>query len=132
MNSEALFIAFLEGPLGLTVARARNEVTDFIKSFNDLLSTSEKEIDDFVKTVHSSNNARPANAKILIKASVVTGLKSLLYELKDRELCGTLPDHAILAAIDANQLALLRNSRNIGLEAEQMRRDASLPDVNQW
>ena len=130
MNSEALFIAFLEGPLGLTVARARNEVTDFIKSFNDLLSTSEKEIDDFVKTVHSSNNARPANAKILIKASVVTGLKSLLYELKDRELCGTLPDHAILAAIDANQLALLRNSRNIGLEAEQMRRDASLPDMD--
>lgn len=129
MNNAALFSTFLQGSLGLTVARARNEIIDFIGTFSDLLSTSEKEIDDFVKTVHASNSARPANAKIVIKASVITGLKSLLYELKDRELCGALPDHATLAAIDADQLTLLRNQRNIGLEAEKMRRDASLPNM---
>ena len=129
MNDAALFSTFLSGPLGLTVARTRNEVTDFIGTFNDLLSTSEKEIDDFVKTVHASNSARPANAKMVIKASVITGLKSLLYELKDRELCGALPDHVTLSAIDAAQLALLRNQRNIGLDAEKMRRDVSLPDM---
>lgn len=129
MNNAALFSTFLQGPLDLTVARARNEVTDFIATFNDLLSTSETELDDFVKTTHASNSARSANAKIIIKSSVITGLKSLLYELKDRELCGALPDNVTLAAINADQLALLRNQRNIGLEAEQMRRDASLPDV---
>ena len=129
MNDAALFSTFLSGPLGLTVARTRNEVTDFIGTFNDLLSTSEKEIDDFVKTVHASNSARPANAKMVIKASVFTGLKSLLYELKDRELCGALPDHVTLSVIDATQLALLRNQRNIGLDAEKMRRDVSLPDM---
>ena len=111
MNSAALFF---QDPLDLTVARARNEVTDFIGTFNDLFSTSETELDDFVKTVHASNSARSANAKIIIKSSFITGLNSLLFELKDRELCVALPDHATLAAINTGQLALLRNQRNIG------------------
>jgi hypothetical protein len=57
MNSALLCCTFLQGPLGLTVARARNEIIDFIGTFNDLLSTSEKN-DDFVKTIHASNSAR--------------------------------------------------------------------------
>lgn len=69
------------------------------------------------------------NAKIVIKASVVTGLKSLLCELKNRELYRSLPDHAILTAIDTDQLLLLKHLRNIGHETKKMRRDASLPYV---
>ena len=78
MNSALLCCTFLQGPLGLTVARARNEIIDFIGTFNDLLSTSEKN-DDFVKTIHASNSAR--QCKDHFKPSVITGLNSLLYVL---------------------------------------------------
>ena len=130
MNTPAIFTAFLTNPLGITTARVRNEITDFISTFNDLLGTTEEEIDTFVKSVHSSNSARPGNAKILISASVVIGLKSVLYELKDRELCDALPDQAILASIDGNQLSIMRHQRSAGLEAEKRRKETNLPSMD--
>ena len=130
MNSQATFTAFLTNPLGITTARVKTEVSDFVQTFNDLLSTTEEEIDTFVKNVHGSNSARAGNAKILIPTSAVLGLKSLLYELKDRELCDALPDQPTLVAIDANQLSILRQQRSTGLDAERRRKESNLPDMD--
>ena len=84
---QALIIAnFLQNILSVTLNRTLNEITGFIEKIDDLLSLSDKNIYTFVKEVHSSNSAGSANERILISSNVVMGIKSILFELKDRQL----------------------------------------------
>ena len=62
MDQAPIFSDFLRNILGVTVNRTLNEITSFIETFADLLSSSDSEIDTFVKEVHSSNSARNANS----------------------------------------------------------------------
>ena len=65
----------------VTLNRTLDEITSFIEIFDDLLSSSDHDIDTFVKGVHFSNITRIANARIFISFNVVMGLKSILLEL---------------------------------------------------
>ena len=74
MNDPAIFANFLENVQQVRPARVRDEIITLIESFEDLLSSSDDEIDAFVKEVHSgnsSNSARSSNTKLLIGSSVV-------------------------------------------------------------
>ena len=108
MNDANEFTAFLTNLCGLTVLRARTEVITFIDTFDALLSTSEDEIDNFVKNTHAANSARAAAQRILIPSAAVITLKALRFELIDREKCGALPDLATLWAMDAANLSLMQ------------------------
>ena len=92
MNDANKFTAFLTNLCGLTVIRARNETITFIDTFDALLSTSEEEINNFVKNSHASNSGRAAAQRICIPSAAVIVLKALRFELVDREKCGSLPD----------------------------------------
>ena len=63
--------------------RVRQEIISFIVTFEDLLSSSDDEIDAFVKEAHNGNSSRATNGKLLISSNIVLGLKSVLFELKD-------------------------------------------------
>ena len=66
MNDPTIFANFLEGVLQVRPMRVRQEIISFIGTFEDLLSSSDDEIDAFVKEVHSGNSARASNAKLLM------------------------------------------------------------------
>ena len=86
MDQAPIFVNFLRKILGVTLNRTLTYITSFIKTFDDLLSSSDNEIDTFVKDVHYSKSARIANARTLIYSNVLMGLKSILFELKDRQI----------------------------------------------
>ena len=98
MNDPTIFPNSLENVSQVRPARVRDEIITFAETFEDLLSSSDDEIDAFVKVVHGGNSARASNAKLLISSNVVLGLKSVLFELKDREICEALPNATMLRA----------------------------------
>ena len=106
-----------------------NGITSFIETFDDPLSSSDNKIDTFVKEVHSSNSARSANARILIYSNIVMGLKSILFELKDRQFCDALTDATILTAIDAGQVNITRRLRRSDLDDTASKKNVKLPDM---
>ena len=120
MDDPAVFAAFVTNMLRVGVARVQNEIINFTDTFSDLLSNSEKDIDDFVTITHGSNSARANNAKILIPSATVTALKAILFELKDRQLCNSLPDLATLQAIDIASLRVLRSMRNEAVQLAKL------------
>ena len=125
MNDPAIFQGFVQNTLGVTTPRVRNVIFDFISTFEELLSTTDEEITNFVSTTHSSNSARANNQKILIPSNVAISLQALLFELKDRSLCNALPDAATLSAITALQLRALRRARAAAIEHKKNRTSAS-------
>ena len=117
MNDTNKFTAFLTNLCGLTVIRARNETNTFIDTFDALLlSTSEEEINNFVKNTHASNSARAAAQRILIPSAAVIVLKALRFELVDREKCRSLPDLAGLQGLDAASISIMRDQRTKSVE----------------
>ena len=105
MNDPATFLNFLDNVLQVRPARVREEIIIFVKIFEDLLSSSDVEIDAFVKEVYASNSARASKAKLLIGSNVIIGLKSVLFELKDRQACGALPGAMLLNTLDTDQIS---------------------------
>ena len=97
-------IIFLFTQCGLTDNCVRDETVRFINSFTTLLSTSNADINDFIKITHATNSSRPANGKSLIPASEIVGLKALIFELEDRSRCCALPVLDTLQYLDAVQL----------------------------
>ena len=71
MNDPAIFLNFLDNVLQVRPARVSDEIITFVETFEDLLSSSNDEIDAFVKEVHANNGARASNAKLLIGSNVV-------------------------------------------------------------
>ena len=65
MNDPVIFLNFLDN-LQVRPARVREEIIAFVETFEDLLSSSNDEIDAFVKEVYASNSARASNTKLLI------------------------------------------------------------------
>ena len=120
MDDPALYTNFITNVAGVTVARVRNELLSFANTFRVLSSTSDKEIDAFVKNTHDSNSARANNAKILIPTQAVMALKVILFELKDRDMCDALPTAAVLGALNANQIQILCAQRTQALKEEKL------------
>lgn len=116
MGDPTIFLNFLTNVAGFTNAWPRNEFLQFADTFQALLGTSEKELDSFVKNTHSANSARANNQKILIPPGSVITLKALLFELKDRDLCDSLPNAAMLDALDPAQVAILQTQRTQAIQ----------------
>ena len=129
MNDPVIFVKFLDNVLQVWPARVREEIVTFIETFEDLLSSSDEEIDAFAKEVHPSNSARASNAKLIVSSDVVLGLKSILLELEDREMCEVIPRALILNNLDSTQISYIRKLRRQTLMNQTLRKDASLPDM---
>ena len=93
------------------------------------MAVTDQYIESFVKEVHSSNSARPTNGKILIPLNVPQSFKSVLFELKDRQMCESLPNVLVLQSINVSQLSILRKERNELLEMISRRKDQSFLDM---
>ena len=128
MNQATPFDNFLLNVLGFILPRNQVAIRSFMSNFEQLLATTEDELDSFVTNTHGSNTGRPAAQKITIPPNVLIGLKSILFELKDREIYGALPDLAVLNAIDHVQLMTLRQSRTRAKEHLKRAKDNALTD----
>ena len=111
MNGPTIFANFLDRILQARPPKVRQEIISFIETFEDLLSSSDDEIDAFVKEVHNGNSARSSNGKLLISSNIVLGLKSVPFELKHRYAFDTFPNAAVLSALDTNQVSSMRKFR---------------------
>ena len=100
MDDPAVFTAFVQNVLAVNILRARNEIVGFCA----LLLTSDTDLDRFVLNVHSLNLSCPAVGCILIPNGVPMHLKSLHFELADRERCDALPAAPWLQALLVVQL----------------------------
>ena len=127
MNDNQVFEGFLQNICGLGVPRARTEVLGLADTFAALLSTTDDEIDAFVKSTHSANSARNNNSKILIPVATVLSLKAILFELKDREKCNALPNHATLQGLNVQQVTLMRAQRTLAISEAD--RELRLPQM---
>ena len=107
MDNPAPFNHFIVTVLGVGIPRNQNAIRDFVSTFGGLLGTSEDELDSFITGIHSSNSGRTAAQKITIPPHVHIGLKSILFELKDCQICGSLSNLVVLNAIDNAQLVTL-------------------------
>ena len=93
------------------------------------MSSSNDEIDAFVKEVHSGNSARACNSKLLVGSNMVMSLKIILFELKDSDMCDALPNAAVLRGLDASQVSSMRKLRRQALINQSLRKVISLPDM---
>ena len=121
MNNPATFAHFLQHVLLETLPRNRNHIASFIPTFQVLLNKTDDEIDSFIHSTHSSNSGRPNNARIILQGGTSIGLKSIRFEIKDREACNAIPDQAMLLAINMDQINLLRMERTLALDQEKNR-----------
>ena len=128
MNDPNCFSNFIENVLGMTGPRHRNALLQFISTFSQLLVTTEDEIDTFVTTTHGANSGRSTNQKILIPPNVVIGLKSILFELNDRAMCGALPTLATLNGITMDHVNSLRQARSEEKAQLKRSKDNALTD----
>ena len=78
--------------------------------FGYFLAVNDGDIDTFVNDSHSTNIYRAAVQRTLISNIVTQGLKSVFFELKDRELCNALPYEVALCGIYTEQLSIMRKN----------------------
>ena len=121
MDDNNVFRTFLQKVVMVAPPRALNAIVSFIPTLDDLLATTDKELNDFVTTTHNSNSAQTTAQKIIISPDVLISLQLLLFELKDRNKCNALPDQATIQAITRADLSQLRRVRTIALEHKRNR-----------
>ena len=130
MDDLLVFENFLSTQCGLTVNRARDETVEFIHSFTTLLYTSDAEIDNFVKSTHATNSARPENGKVMIPIFVIFDFKALRFKLEDRARCGALPVLVTLQSLDAVKLNYMHDQRtNNVVDKANFSALRKLPDI---
>ena len=129
MNDPNIFNALIQTTLGVAQVRVRQAIYEFVNTYSALLTVADDDIDNFVKMAHAANSGRAAAAKVLIPSSVVVALKAILFELKDRELCASLPDEHVLEGITLDQLRIMRSNRNKAMEMIEIRKNQSYPDM---
>ena len=56
-------------------------------------------------------------------------LKSILFKLKDRQLCDAFTDATIITAIYAGQLNIMRRIRRSTLDDMASKKNVKLPDI---
>jgi hypothetical protein len=129
MDDQETYTTFLTEVVGIAIPRVLTELQTFANTFRALLASTEEELNSFIKNTHSSNSARAIAAKILIPAGVVINLQSVLFELKDRERCGALPNLEMLSSIDVLQLTVMREQRALAIHDSIQDRLATLPEM---
>ena len=129
MDDPAIFTNFLNTRCGTLNARSRNEILSFIPTFRSLLAMSDDDIVQFVKQTHAANTARGNNQRILISPTTVLALQAILFELKDRDICNSLPTAAILGNITAAQMAAMRAQKTQAVIDASNADSISFPDM---
>ena len=129
MDNIALFSDFIQNVLRIAIQRNRQAVATFMPTFRAVLTTSDNDIDDFVKSIHGNNSRLQQQQRITIEPSVVIYLKGLHFELKDRERCDALPDAAWLGNLDIPQLITFRADRSEYTENQKISKGLKMPDV---
>ena len=111
IDDPAVFTDFFINTLRTTNQQTVVVITNIVLSFGGLLVVNDGDIDTFSKDTHSVNNSRAAVQRILIGTNVTQGLKSMLFDIKDRELCNNLPDELALRVVNSYQISIIRKSR---------------------
>ena len=86
-------------------------------------------IESSVKETHEANSEMPAIAEIIIPHNTILGFKSVLFDLKNREICNGIPTLVSLHNIDVIQPRLMRKSRRSACKSQKANRNATLPDM---
>ena len=60
---------------------------------------------------------------------MVLGLKKILFELEDRDMCNALPNTTVVRGLDARQVSSMRKLRRRALINQLLRREISLPNM---
>ena len=81
------------------------------------------------KYTHYVNNARATEQIILISNNVTQGLKSMFFNLKDRQLCNSLHEEVALCGINTDELSIMRNNRADAKKYLKRRENQSRPDM---
>ena len=129
MNNPTVFTHFLQNLAGVTIARNRTEIQSFIPDFATLLTISDNEIDDFIKANNAANSSRTPAARIILTSTTGAALKTILFELKDRALCGVETDGQQLRSINATQMVAWRGERTKFLQEQKEMKNRKLPDM---
>lgn len=125
MNDPACFRTFVQNVIGINANNPLNAITQFVPTFTDLLMVTDEDIQSFVTTTHGANSGRAAGDRIVIPQSAITGLQSILFELRDRQRCNALPDLAMLQAITAADLRVLRRERSASMRLSKHKKNDS-------
>ena len=83
MDNQILFGTFLLVHIGLGVIRANLAVTQILPTFTSLLTVTETNIDDCIKSIHSANSARVAVDRIIIPPITSIIIKAMRFEILD-------------------------------------------------
>ena len=67
-----------------------HEILGFMYKLSAFMAVKHKDIDSFVKDIHSSNSARQPNGRSLIPSNISQSFKLVIFELKERHICGAL------------------------------------------
>ena len=103
-----VFTDFVRKTLGVTTQRMIDVITNFVKSFGEFMTVNDGEIETFVKDTHSTNRSGAIDQRILISNNLTQGLKSMFFELKDRELCNDLTEEVALCSINSYHIIITR------------------------
>ena len=110
MDDQNLFAGFLTNIVCLRQLRQRDAIKENVAStFRELQSTSEDEINSFLKGNNSLNSNRNAAQRVLIEPHHIQSLKAILFELKDRKQCNSSPTAEMLNRIDLEAMILLKS-----------------------
>ena len=127
MDDPAAYTRLLTDIAGIATPRVMTELLAFADTFTALLSSTEIELNDFIKNTLASNSARTPARKILIPAGTVIAIQSILFELKDRERCNALPTPAMLMGLNNAQVTAMRSQRAQAKHDQAQDRLATLP-----
>ena len=81
VDIQDVFVNFLELLQPGIQPRVVNDILSFTSTFRGLLSQSERDFEDYVKTTLTNNSARANNAKILIDTNLQMGIKDISFKL---------------------------------------------------
>jgi hypothetical protein len=129
MDDIPTFTTFITDVLGVTIPNARLELTQFIPTFRQLMTTSDDDIDEFVKAIHSANSGRPVAQRIFYSPALTANLKALSFTLVDRNRCNALYDAIGIASIDQAELTLMKTYRSQALQDQKNEDSTSLPEI---
>ena len=130
MNNPACLTRYIQQVAGVTNNIASDAIEAFVPTFSALLGTTDEDIEKFVSTTHSANSGRATADRVVIPASAISALQTMLFELKDRQRCDALPDEAVFNNLTAAHLLVLKQQRALAKEHAKGRKEATLPDMS--
>ena len=98
-------------------------------TLTDLINTSEDDVGSFLQSNNYANRTRVTNMIFNYDAILIRSIKALQFGLKNRRACDTLPDLAVLQAIDAKSLCILIHNRTQVQETEKHLKSSDKVDV---